>query len=72
MREYRLWILVFERALIRAYGIGRSTAFLRFSRRSKPAPGDIIKNPDAYAVAEKMAQDLKESRLWAEEQLRDC
>lgn len=72
MSDMSHWIHVFERALKKAYGMGTSAAFVSFSRRNKPEAKDLIKNADAYAVAEKMAQDLKESALWGEEELRGC
>lgn len=68
----RYWLRVLTRALEAAYGMGTHQAFLSFSKRNKPQHGDLIQNADAYAVAERMAQDLRDSAVWAEEKLREC
>ncbi len=70
MSEMTFWVHVFERALKKAYGMGAHPAFVSFSKRNKPGSRDLIKNADAYAVAEKMSQDLRDSALWGEDELR--
>jgi hypothetical protein len=51
--------------------MGGHEAFITFKKGKHSGDGSLIKNADAYAVAEKMSQDLRDSALWAEEKLSE-
>ncbi len=61
---------VYKRALGRAYGMGSHEAFIAFKKGKLTSDGSLIKNEDAYGIAEAMRKDARELALWAEEKLR--
>jgi hypothetical protein len=70
--EIRRWVQVFIWALEKAYGVRGREAFMRFSKRqSKKTDNCLIKNMDAYEIAETMRQELRDNAFAWEEKLRD-
>jgi hypothetical protein len=72
MYEIRRWVGIFRWALEKAYQMEAGKAFMQFSKRqTKKTDNCLIKNMDAYEVAEAMKSGLLEQAFLAAERLRE-
>lgn len=70
MRSYHLWLRVYKRAIERAYQLGVHGSFVTFNRRGgSKTDNSLIKDVDAYAVAEAMETEQQENALYWERKL---